>query len=95
MAFVLVREQNVSKVNGIYTVKLYFDENTNMLRNEYVLAEEILYHIEYEVNPNVIPEEDIPFQMIVDAFNSWYELVGPDWRPEAFPQGPYPETPPQ
>lgn len=84
MSFVLVKEQVVPKPNGTYSVKLFFDEDTNTARNEYLLEGEILYHYEYEVDPFTIPEQDLSFEHIVDAFNGWYDIVGPDWRPEAF-----------
>jgi hypothetical protein len=80
MAFNLVREQDVPKSNGTYTVRLLFDADTNTLRNEYWIEGGILYFIEYEGGQPVDSELDAVFAFVVDAFHSWYEFVGPDWR---------------
>lgn len=92
MPFVLVKEQSVTKPNGVYFVKLFFNEDTNMCRNLYAIGDEPLYHFDYEVSPYTIPETDINFGMIMDDFMRWYDIIDPDWRPDAFPDGPYPNA---
>lgn len=84
MSFELLAEQDSVKGDQTYTIKLYFDSDTNTQRNEYVLDGEILYHIEFEQTNYEEPEKDLSIDAIVEGFDEWYNEFGPDWRPEAF-----------
>lgn len=84
MSFQLLAQRDVPKEDQEYSVRVYFDADTNTQRNEYLLDEEVLYFIEFEEHNVEEASKDISIDAIVEGFNSWYELVGPDWRPQAF-----------
>lgn len=84
MAFELVGEEDSVKDDQTYTIRVYFDADTNTQRNEYVLDEEILYHIEFEQHELQEADRDLNVEAVVNGFDDWYEQFGPDWRPEAF-----------
>lgn len=83
MSFKLIGEQDSVKENQTYTIKVYFDSDTNTQRNEYILEDEILYYIEFEQH-NIQEENDVSLNSVVLGFDDWYETFGPDWRPDAF-----------
>lgn len=84
MAFELIGEKDSVKEDQTYTVKVYFDSDTNTQRNEYILDEEIIYHIEFEQHDLQEVEKDLSVDGVVAGFDDWYDQFGPDWRPEAF-----------
>ena len=84
MAFELMGEEESVRGDQAYLVRVLFDADTNTQRNEYVLNEETLYHIEFEQHNVQEAENDIDIESIVAGFNEWYDQFGPDWRPEAF-----------
>ena len=84
MTFKLIDEMDCVKGDQTYTMKMYFDSDTNTQRHEYVLNDQILYHLEYEIAPVEEPEKNLEVGSIADGFDHWYEEFGPDWRPEAF-----------
>jgi len=84
MAFRLVGEKDNIKDDQVYTVKVYFDPDTNTQRNEYVLDEEILYNIEFEQKNIEEFDKDLSVESVCSGFNDWYQEFGPRWRPEAF-----------
>jgi len=84
MSLQLIAEKDTPKEGQNYSVRVYFDADTNTQRNEYLLDEEIMYFIEFEVHVIDEPENDIRIDSLVEGFDSWYELVGPAWRPQAF-----------
>ena len=84
MAFELLRTSDVVKGDRTYVVNLYFDYDTNMSRDEYTLNGEILYYYEYDASILTEPENDASLEALIEAFDLWYDQVGPDWQPEAF-----------
>lgn len=84
MAFELIGERDSVKDNQTYVIRVYFDEDTNTQRNEYVLDEEVLYYIEFEQHYLQEADKDLSIDGVVEGFDDWYEQFGPDWRPEAF-----------
>jgi len=84
MALQLFGERECAKGDQTYVVKVFFDEDTNTQRHEYVLNGEILFHLEYEFHLPQEPAQDDRLDAIVEGFDLWYDQVGPDWRPEAF-----------
>ena len=84
MSFILVGEEQSVKGDQTYIVRVLFDSDTNTQRNEYVLDEETLYHIEFEQHDIQEADSDIDISAIVSGFDDWYDKFGPDWRPEAF-----------
>jgi hypothetical protein len=84
MAFELIDSKKRKKNNQFYTVKLYFDFDTNTQKHEYCLNENILYSLEYESYEFEDVKKDINIDSIVQGFDFWYDQVGPDWQPEAF-----------
>lgn len=83
MSFQLVSQKNSIKEDQTYTIKAYFDSDTNTQRNEYVLDDEIIYYIEFEQH-DIQEEKDVNIDSIVSGFDDWYDEFGPDWRPEPF-----------
>lgn len=84
MAFELIGEQDSVKEDQTYTVKVYFDSDTNTQRNEYVLDDEVLYFIEFEEHNFLEPDKDLKVDAVAEGFDAWYDEFGPDWRPVAF-----------
>lgn len=84
MSFKLIGEEECVKGDQNYFVKLYFDEDTNTQKHEYVLNGEVLFYLEYEAYPHEIPDYDLSLESIVEGFHNWYDLVGSDWRPTVF-----------
>jgi len=84
MSFKLIDEVECVKGDQIYTVKMYFDADTNTQKHEYVLNDEVLYHFAYEAPDLEDPEKNLGITPIAEGFDYWYDQVGPDWRPSAF-----------
>lgn len=84
MAFEIIGERDSVKDDQTYVIKVYFDEDTNTQRNEYVLDEEVLYYIEFEQHYLQEADKDLSIDGVLEGFDDWYEQFGPDWRPEAF-----------
>jgi hypothetical protein len=84
MSFRLIGEEESVKGNQTYLVRVLFDADTNTQRNEYVLDEETLYHIEFEQHDIEEADKDLDISAVVAGFDEWYDTFGPDWRPEAF-----------
>jgi len=84
MAFELIGEQDSVKDDQTYTIRVYFDSDTNTQRNEYILEEEILYYIEFEQSEIQEADKDVSVDSVVAGFDDWHEEFGSDWRPQAF-----------
>jgi hypothetical protein len=84
MSFTLIGERESVKGDQTYFVRVLFDADTNTQRNEYILEEETLYHIEFEQHDMQEFDKDLSIESVVVGFNDWYDKFGPDWRPEAF-----------
>lgn len=87
MAFKLIAEQDSVKGDNTYTIRLYFDEDTNTQKNEFSLGEDVLYVFEFEQHNLLEPEKDASVESLVRGFDDWYDQFGPDWRPKAFSLG--------
>lgn len=84
MAFELLGEADCPRDGNAYSVKAFYDIDTSMQRNEYLLDNEVLFAQEYEVLEVENPETDIDIQSVINGFDIWYGVVGPDWRPTFF-----------
>lgn len=84
MSFELIDEMDCIKGDQIYTIRLYFDADTNTQKHEYLIDNELLYYFEYEIPQVEKPRKDIDIKAVVEGFEYWYSQVGPDWRPEPF-----------
>jgi hypothetical protein len=84
MTFELMGEKESVKEDRVYVVRMLFDSDTNTQRNEYVLNEEILYHIEFEQHNIQEAENDLDIDSVAAGFDEWYDQFGPEWLPEAF-----------
>lgn len=84
MSFKLIDEVDCVKGEQIYRITLYFDSDTNTQKHQYILNDETLYQIEYEVEPVEDPESNLEIDSIANGFDNWYDQFGPDWRPEPF-----------
>jgi hypothetical protein len=84
MSFKLIDEVECIKGDQTYTVKMYFDADTNTQGHEYVLDGEVLYHLNYEAPNLEEPEKNLGLNAIAEGFDYWYDQFGPDWRPEPF-----------
>jgi hypothetical protein len=82
MAFELLNQAESVKGDKTYNIKLYFDKETNRQKHEYVLDEEVLYYLEYDAYSHEVAGSDISIEPIVSGFDSWYDQVGPDWKPQ-------------
>lgn len=84
MAFELIGERESAKEENVYSIRVYFDADTNTQRNEYVLDEEVLYYIEFEQHEIQEADKDLSVDGVAAGFDDWYDQFGPDWRPQAF-----------
>lgn len=84
MAFELMGEKDSIKGEKIYTIKVFFDADTNTQRNEYVVNGEVLYNIEFEQHDLQDPDKDLDLDSVVSGFDDWYDEFGPNWRPSPF-----------
>lgn len=84
MSFELIGQHEVEKENGTYVIKAYFDSDTNTQKNEYCLNKEVLFSQEYEMHYLDEPENDLDIDSVVEGFEYWFGIVGPDWRPQGF-----------
>lgn len=84
MSFELLGEADCPKDGQAYSVKTFYDIESHMQRNEYLLDGELLFAQEYEVSDIQEPENDFDIQSTINGFEVWYDFVGPDWRPTFF-----------